>query len=83
MNEENLNNDNAIEPVVEFKAYSDRMVWSVKDKKSSSNLFEISGYDLRITHNRDVIKDADDMETLLDGIRELFSKLLMEDLLEK
>ena len=42
---------------------------------------EISGYDLDVRFNRNVIKTVQDVESLLDGIKDLFRKIIMEDLI--
>ena len=46
-------------------------------------IFEISGYDLQIRFNRDRLQTLEDIEGTLEGIKDMFRKLIMADLLNK
>ncbi len=71
-----------LEPEVVFNSLSDLTILSVQTEDTRESLMEISGYDLNVKFNRDRIKDLADMENLLDGIKDLFRKIIMKDLLE-
>lgn len=71
------------EPEVVFNAMSDRRVLAVMTEETNETIIEISGYDLQIKFNRDKLKDIADIESMLDGIKDLFRRLVMEDLLDK
>ena len=43
---------------------------------------EISGYDLQINFNRDKLQNIADIESMLDGLKDLFRRVVMQDLLE-
>lgn len=69
------------EPEVVFNSQSDRRFFSVKSEDGKETMMEISGYDLDVRFNRNVIKTVQDIESLLDGIKDLFRKIIMEDLI--
>lgn len=71
------------EPEVVFNALSDRRVLAVMTEDSNETIMEISGYDLQIKFNRDKLKDVADIENMLDGLKDLFRRVVMENLLEK
>lgn len=70
------------EPEVVFNSQSDRRFFSVKSEDGNETMMEISGYDLDVRFNRNVIKTIQDVESLLDGIKDLFRKIIMEDLID-
>lgn len=72
-----------LEPEVVFNTLSDRRILSVKLEDTDENIFEIAGYDLQIKFNRNKLRDVPSIEALLDGIKDLFRKLIMQDLLEE
>ena len=69
------------EPEVVFNSQSDRRFFSVKSEDGNETMMEISGYDLDVRFNRNVIKTVQDVESFLDGIKDLFRKIIMEDLI--
>ena len=69
------------EPEVVLNSQSDRRFFSVKSEDGKETMMEISGYDLDVRFNRNVIKTVQDVESLLDGIKDLFRKIIMEDLI--
>ena len=69
------------EPEVVFNSQSDRRFFSVKSEDGKETMMEISGYDLAVRFNRNAIKTVQDVESLLDGIKDLFRKIIMEDLI--
>lgn len=69
------------EPEVVFNSQSDRRFFSVKSEDGNETMMEISGYDLDVRFNQNVIKTVQDVESLLDGIKDLFRKIIMEDLI--
>jgi len=71
------------EPEVVFNAMSDRRVFAVMTEETNETIMEISGYDLQVKFDRDKLKDISDIESMLDGIKDLFRRLVMEDLLGK
>lgn len=83
MEEESKKKRMNYEPEVVFNAMSDRRVLAVMTEETSETIIEISGYDLQIKFNRDKLKDIGDIESMLDGIKDLFRRLVMEDLLGK
>jgi len=68
---------------VVFNAMSDRRVFAVMTEETNETIMEISGYDLQVKFDRDKLKDISDIESMLDGIKDLFRRLVMEDLLGK
>ena len=54
------------EPEVVFNSQSDRRFFSVKSEDGKETMMEISGYDLDVRFNRNVIKTVQDVESLLD-----------------
>lgn len=71
------------EPEVVFNAYSDRRMIGVMTSDGSDTLLEITGYALQLKFNRDLLKSVEDIENMLDGMKDLFRKMVMEDLLGK
>lgn len=71
-----------LEPEVVFNTLSDRRILAVQTEETHETIMEISGYDLQVKFNRDKLKDIADVESLLDGLKDLFRKLVMEELLE-
>lgn len=69
------------EPEVVFNMISDKRVFGVKSEETGDSIFEITGYDLQIKFNRDVINTLEDTENLLEGIKDLFRQLIVADLL--
>lgn len=70
------------EPNVVFKSLTDLRVLSVKDKDTKETIMEISGYDLHITFNRSKLNSVEDVEDMLDGLKDVFRQAVMQDLLE-
>lgn len=73
----------ANEPEVVFNAMSDKRVFGVKSEEDQETIFEISGYDLQIRFNRDKLKTIEEIEGVLEGIKDMFRRLIMADLLNK
>lgn len=71
------------EPEVVFNALSDRRVFGVKSEEDGEMVFEISGYDLQVKFNRDKLQSVEEIEGTLDGVKDMFRKLIMADLLNK
>lgn len=71
------------EPEVVFNALSDKRIFGVKSEEDQEMIFEISGYDLQIRFNRDRLQTLEDIEGTLEGIQDMFRKLIMADLLNK
>lgn len=69
------------EPEVVFNLESDRRFLAVKTEDGSQTMMEISGYDLDVRFNQDAIRTVQDVEALLDGLKEMFRKLIMADVL--
>lgn len=69
-------------PSVQFKG-TERTTWAVKTSDGSKTIFEISGYGLEINLNRDLLRSIDDVEDMLEGLKELFRKLIMRDVFEQ
>lgn len=75
-------NEMTEEPTVIFKLISDRQAMAVETEDEHYRVMEISGYDLNVSFNRDLLKSVEDVESLLDGLKEMFRRLIMKDLLE-
>ena len=71
-----------LEPEVVFNTLSDRAVYAVQTEDTHETSFEISGYDLQIQFNRDKLRNIAEIESMLDGVKDLFRKIVMKDLLE-
>lgn len=71
-----------LEPEVVFNTLSDRVVCAVMTEDTHETIMEISGYDLQFKFNRDKLKNIADVESLLDGIKDLFRQIVMKNLLE-
>ncbi len=69
------------EPKVVFRAVSDRDVFVVSNPDIGQNLVEISGYDLQINFNMDFIKNIEDVEAAIEGMGEIWRKIIMGQLL--
>lgn len=69
------------EPKVTFKSVSDRDVFRVTNPDIDQVLVEISGYDLQINFNMDFIKTMEDVEAALEGMGEIWRKIIMAQLL--
>lgn len=70
-----------IEPDVSFKLFSDKRVFAIKEEGTGETVFEISGYDLAVSLNRGKIKSLDDVDNILEGIKELYKKMIITDLI--
>ena len=68
-----------LEPEVVFNTLSDRRILAVHTHET---IMEISGYDLQINFNRDKLQNIADIESMLDGLKDLFRRVVMQDLLE-
>lgn len=71
------------EPEVVFNALSDRRIFGVKSEEDGEMIFEISGYDLQVKFNRDKLQSLEEIEGTLEGIKDMFRKLIMADMLNK
>lgn len=71
------------EPEVVFNAMSDKRIFGVKSEEDGMMVFEISGYDLQIKFNRDKLQSVEEIEGTLEGIKDVFRKLILQDLLDK
>ena len=67
-----------LEPEVVFNTLSDRRIL----EDTHETIMEISGYDLQINFNRDKLQNIADIESMLDGLKDLFRRVVMQDLLE-
>lgn len=72
-----------LEPEVVFNTLSDLIVLAVKTEDTHETIMEISGYDLQVKFDRDKLQNVADIESLLDGIKELFRRMILNDLLDK
>lgn len=71
------------EPEVVFNAMSDKRIFGVKSEEDGMMVFEISGYNLQIKFNRDKLQSVEEIEGTLEGIKDVFRKLILQDLLDK
>ena len=71
-----------LEPEVVFNTLSDRSILAVQTEDTHETIMEISGYDLQINFNRDKLQNIADIESMLDGLKDLFRRVVMQDLLE-
>ena len=60
---------------------SDRDVFKVTNEELGQTLVEISGYDLQINFNMDFIKSMEDVESAIDGMSQIWRKIIMARLL--
>lgn len=70
------------EPIVQFKAISDRIIREVINADTNKVLVHISGYDLQINFNMQYLKSVEDVEAACSGIAQLFRDIIMEKLLD-
>lgn len=70
------------EPKVQFRYMSDRDVLLIKNADIDQPLAEISGYDLQINFNMEFIKSVEDVETVIQGMGELWRKMILSQLLQ-
>lgn len=70
-----------LEPEVVFNTLSDLTVLAIQTEDTHESLMEITGYGLDIKFNRDKIHSIADVESLLDGVKDLFRELIMKDLI--
>ena len=59
-----------------------RQILAVQTEDTHETIMEISGYDLQINFNRDKLQNIADIESMLDGLKDLFRRVVMQDLLE-
>lgn len=71
-----------IEPTVQFKLNSDRIIREVINAETKQVLVHISGYDLQINFNMQFLKSIEDVEAACEGLSQLFRDIIMEKLLE-
>ena len=57
-------------------------ILAVQTEDTHETIMEISGYDLQINFNRDKLQNIADIESMLDGLKDLFRRVVMQDLLE-
>lgn len=69
------------EPEIVFNAVSDQRIFGVRSEENNEMIFEISGYGLQIRFNRDRLQTVEDIESTLEGIKDMFRQLIMADLL--
>lgn len=74
--------DMGLEPEVVFNTLSDRRTFSVQTEDTHETIMEISGYDLQIKFNRDKLHNVADIESMLNGLKDLFRQMVMQNLLE-
>lgn len=65
---------------ISFKEIDDLTSFTVKTEDGKA-LFYISGYGLTVNFNRDMLNSVEDVEAMLDGIKDLFRKMVMKSLL--
>jgi len=65
---------------VSFREIDDLTSFTVKTEDGKA-LFYISGYGLTVNFNRDMLNSVEDVEAMLDGIKDLFRKMVMKSLL--
>lgn len=65
---------------VSFREIEDLTSFTVKTEDDKV-LFYISGYGLAVNFNRDMLNSVEDVEAMLDGIKDLFRKMVMKSLL--
>ena len=70
-----------LEPEVVFNTLSDLTVLAIQTEDTHESLMEITGYGIDIKFNRDKIHSLADVESLLDGVKDLFRELIMKDLI--
>lgn len=66
-----------------FNAHSDKMIYGVSSDNGKEILVEVSGYDLRVKFNLDLINSLDDAENACFALANVFFKTLFEQLLEE
>lgn len=70
-----------LEPEVVFNTLSDLTVLAIQTEDTHESLMEITGYGIDIKFNRDKINSLADVESLLDGVKDLFRTIIMKDLI--
>lgn len=71
------------EETVQFKAITDRVNFEIQNAENKQTLCVISGYDLDIDFNADALKSVTDIETCLEGLKDLFREYIMNSILKK
>lgn len=71
------------EPKVQFKFITDRTMFTVRSEEIDQPLVEISGYDLQIKFNMEFIKSLEDTEAAVQGLAELFRKIILSQALSE
>ena len=81
LQQENLTPVN--EPVLTFRAISDRDVYKVVSENNSDiTLIEITGYGLQINFNMPYLKSYEDVTAASEAIGIMFKDIILEKLLE-
>ena len=70
------------EQMVSFRMLSDRSIMEVRSEKANVTVAEISGYDLQIKYNMQYINSVEDIENLLEGMKMLFRKMLISQIMD-
>ena len=71
------------EPVVKFRAISDRDVYKVVSENNKDiTLIEITGYDLQINFNMEYLKSLQNVNAAADAMGTMFREIMLEKLLE-
>ena len=66
-----------------FNAEKDFRVLGIKSPQNEDVIMRISGYGLDISFNYDYIKSVEDIENLLDGVKDVFRKMILENMIDK
>ena len=70
------------EATVTFKTITERGIYEVRSEKVDQPIFEISGYGLKVNFNMQYLNSLEDIENCLEGIKELFRDIILEQLIE-
>lgn len=72
-----------LEDKIEFNAVSDRITYSCKDEEGKYILAQISGYDLQIAFNMDLINTNEDVDLAASSLAALFKEHIISQMLSE
>lgn len=72
-----------LENTVTFKAISDKTILAVTDTESGKPVAEITGYDIQVKFNMEIINSQSDIDEAAAGIADIFKEMLINQMLGK
>lgn len=71
------------EDIVQFRESSDLTIFQILEERSRKPMMVIAGYGLEIKFNMSELRTTERIEQLLDGLSDMFRKMIVEQALSK